>query len=330
MSKKDEICFEFWRNRPECYAELFNRLVFGCDLIDWRNLKERNVKQGFSKSRKEYWRDNLRESAISFADGMRTYIFVGIEDSSYVDYGAPLKAMLYDAMTLRDQFQRNESLRGDEFLSSFPKDGILKPVITVFLDWSGKNWDGPMRLLDMYDPKERERLGPFLNDYRIHVISPAKLGENLILKLDTELREIMAFQKYRNSGNQLKRIIRSDRYRFNSLSEMSAELITAVAKTKTDFANLKKEGETTINMCLGIDQICEEARREGRREMREEVRKAKAERKAALAERKTALAERREEEARRKKAEAETRELLRKYNTLKAQLEALNQNTAAQ
>ena len=309
MGKKDRICFEFWRNRPECYAELFNRLVFGRDLIDWKELKERNVKLGFPRGGTEYWRDNLRESTIAFADGKRMYVFSGIEDSSYVDYGAPVKGMLYDARTLREQFIRNAALRGDELLSSFRKGGILKPVITVFLDWTGREWDGPLRLFDMFDPQERELLAPFLNDYQVHVISPAKLEETRILKLDTELREIMAFQKYRSSADQLKRIIESDRYRFESLSEMSAKLITAMSNTRVNLSKLKKkEGEgTTVNMASGFDELlereCRKARLKARREVREEVRKANAGR---------------------KEAEAESRELRRKYNVLKAELDALN------
>ena len=323
MGKKDEICFEFWRNRPECYAELFNRLVFGRDLINWRELKERNVKQGFPEGKREYWRDNLRESVLWMQDGRRIYAFTGIEDSTYVDYGAPVKGMLYDALTLREQFIRNAALRGDELLSSFPKGGILKPVITVFLDWTGREWDGPLRLFDMFDPWEL--LAPFLNDYQVHVISPAKLEETRILKLDTELREIMAFQKYRNVMDQLKRIIRSDRYRFDSLTELSAELITTVTNTKVNLANLKREGESTVNMCLAIDQMCEEARREGRREVLEEVRKTNAGRKEAEARRKEAETRRKEAEARQKKAEAESRELRRKCSELRAQLEMLKE-----
>ena len=319
MGKKDEICFEFRRNRPECYAELFNRLVFGRDLISWRELKELNVKQGFPEGRREYWRDNLRKSVLCMQDGRRTYAFAGIEDSTYVDYGAPVKGMLYDALTLREQFIRNEALRGDAFLSSFPKGGILKPVITVFFDWTGKNWDGPLHLFDMFDPQERNLLAPFLNDYQVHVISPGKLEESRILTLDTELREIMAFQKYRNVMDQLKRIIRSERYRFDSLTELSAELITTVTNTKVNLANLKREGETTVNMCLAIDQMCEEARQEGRMEVLEEVRKANAGRKEAESRQKEA-------EARQKKAEAESREFRRKYNELRAQLEMLKGN----
>ncbi len=71
-------------------------------------------------------------------------------------------------------------------------------------------------------------------------------------------------------------------------------------------------------MCLAIDQMCEEARREGRREVLEEVRKANAGRKEAEARRKEA-------EARRKEAEAEYRELRRKCSELRAQLEMLKE-----
>lgn len=70
-----------------------------------------------------------------------------------------------------------------------------------------------------------------------------------------------------------------------------------------NLAKIKKEGGTTVNMRLAIDQMCEEVRREGRREMLKEVRKA---------------------DAGRKEAEAESRELRRKYNVLKAELDALN------
>ena len=157
------------------------------------------------------------------------------------------------------------------------------------------------------------------------MISPAKLEETRILKLDTELREIMAFQKYRNVMDQMKRIIRSDRYRFDSLTELSAELITTVTNTKVNLANLKREGESTVNMCLAIDQMCEEARREGRLEVLEEVRKANARRKEAEARRKEAETRRKEAEARQKEAEAESRELRRKCSELRAQLEMLKE-----
>ena len=161
MGKTDHLTRKYWHDHPESFAEAFNVFVFGKKIIDPKLLRplDPNFLYRSNGAIREKQRDNLRSAEVR-QYGNSFLVLLGIEDSSYVDYTAPVRQMMYDSLSYLRQISafRKDALRGDEWLSGFPKTGKLHPVCTLYYYWGNRKWDGPRSLHDMIDSGQLPRL----------------------------------------------------------------------------------------------------------------------------------------------------------------------------
>ena len=203
-------------------------------------------------------------------DGKAVYLMLGLEIQDKVHYAMPVRTMLYDAMEYASQVQKNAKLikksgrekaerkvDSGEFLSGFRKDDRLIPVITLVLYLNPDTWDGPRSLSDMYAPYD-DAIKPYINDYKINLISPAELGHEDFVKFHTDLGKVLEFIKCSDDKGKMEKFKEE-----NADFIFSAEAVLFLNETTHTKLTLNEDKEE-ISMCKALDDMCADAREEGR------------------------------------------------------------------
>ena len=210
------------------------------------------------------YRDNMKIWA-AMQDGKAVYVLLGNENQSKVHYAMPVKNMLYDSINYAGQVDEARqsyrnfrydndgvkiTLTSEEFLSGFRKGDWLIPVITAVILFDPDEWDAPMSIHEMLDVDEA--LLPFIPDYRINLIAPAKISDSEFSsreaagKFHTGFGTLMQVIKHQNEIG-VADIIRNA----PKVDVASADMIAEVAKIKFE-KNVDEEGE--MDMCKGMEE----------------------------------------------------------------------------
>ena len=188
--------------------------------------------------------------------------------------------MLYDAMQLEKQVRdlasqhRKEGKNGtsEEYLSGMKKEDRLSPVITLVINFGGKKWDAPLSLREMYG-EQPEKVLPFIQDYRVFMIDPMEMSDNDLQKLNSSLREVLAYIKYQRDKARMEKLLNEDS-KFSCLETNAALVINAM----TNAGIAIDPNKEVVNMCEAIRQMVDEGIMLGekRGEKRGEMQKALA------------------------------------------------------
>ncbi len=167
-------------------------------------------------------------------DGNRIYVILGAELQGKVHYAMPVKDGLYDMIGYSKQVEENRKslsknssdaddaeiisedgvlrikLTSEEFLSGFRKEDRLIPIITAVIYVGAEPWDGPRCLFDMMDIDD-ERIKPFLNNYKLNIISAADMAEGDFEKFHTDLG--LAMQIIKHQKDDADKIIEGTNHR---------------------------------------------------------------------------------------------------------------------
>ena len=291
MSNADVVTKNYMRAN-KIFADAFNYLLYdGRPVIDPDSLREldstelallfgdtgggtdkSSFDKGSHKKNPEYietvqkYRDVLK-SAVIKQDDSASYVILGLENQTSVNYAIAVKNIIYDALQYGRQVREiadthkksSQGFKGRssaEFLSGFCKGDRLKPVITLVIHFGADEWDGPLSLHEMIDFDD-PTLMKFVSDYTVHLIDPARLSDDELLKFSTSLREILQYIKY--SKDKVKLLdITSDNPRM-LLDIEAAQVIGTVTDTPVNVYGEKEK----VNMCQAIRELMEDSKIEG-------------------------------------------------------------------
>ena len=253
----------------EVFADVFNYLIYdGEQVIKPEQLTDMDTTQyvipyhedekGKPEAAQKY-RDTLKTLAVK-TDDRYTYLVLGIENQSHVHYAMPVRNMLYDAMQLEKQVRdlasqhRKEGKNGtsEEYLSGMRKEDRLSPVITLVINFGGKKWDAPLSLREMYG-EQPEKVLPFIQDYRVFMIDPMEMSDNDLQKLNSSLREVLAYIKYQRDKARMEKLLNEDS-KFSCLETNAALVINAM----TNAGIAIDPNKEAVNMCEAIRQMVDE------------------------------------------------------------------------
>ena len=110
-------------------------------------------------------------------------------------------------------------------------------------------------MLSVQDPE----ILSLVPDYRINLFSPAEIKDEELNKLQSNLREVMLFIKYAKDKRKLKELT-SENSSFQSLELKAARVIDSITGINLRFT----ETEGGVNMCQAVQEMCDDARAEGR------------------------------------------------------------------
>ena len=205
------------------------------------------------------WNAMMDENAI--------YVILGAELQDRVHYGMPVKDGLYDMLgyskqiaEIKRSYRKDAAKEGEitvdngvvkikltseEFLSGIRKEDKLIPIITAVVYLGEDPWDGPRSLFEMLDIRDK-RLIPFLNNYKLNLISPADMEEDEFEKFRTELGYVMKLIKHQSEDAD-ELIIREGH---RKISAETAHFLNAAMKL-----NLEYEVEPGgVDMCKAMEK----------------------------------------------------------------------------
>lgn len=187
----------------------------------------------------------------------------------------PIRNFLYDALTMEkqrriisDRYARKENckeLSEDEYICRFSRSDKIKSVITLVVNWSGKPWDGPLTLREMYDCPD-DWIVQYAPDYRVHLLDPMTLPDARLVEFQSELKPVFAFSKYQRDKKELQSATETRPELFGEIGSLAADVIF-----QTTGVNLKRrKKEERVDMCTAIREMCADAHQEGLLAGREE------------------------------------------------------------
>ena len=257
--------------KKEAFADAFNFLLYdGEPILNPTNLHEMDTSQitvpygNNAHLPVQKYRDLLRIWE-AMTDGKAIYVILGAEIQGNVHYAMPVKNGLYDWIGYSNQVEearksfkkkkglhKNDAelyaedgilkikLTSDEFLSGFRKNDRLIPIITAVIYVGADPWDGPRSLFDMIDISDK-RILPFLNDYKLNIISAVDMAEEDFEKFQTDLG--LAMQIIKHQKVDADKIIEKTNHR--KIDADAAFFIKEAAKLDLEF----ERKETEIDMC---------------------------------------------------------------------------------
>ena len=267
MGTADIVTKEYMRENA-IFADVFNYLIYGGKkVIDPAGLTEVDTATSAvgKKDALQKYRDVLKAAVIK-QDEKMSYVLLGVENQTDVHYAMPVRNAIYalqygkqvsDIAAGHRRSQKDYSGKtGGEYLSGFLKEDHIKPVITLVIHFGAEEWDGPLSLHEMMPIRDMEILS-YVENYRIHLIDPAKLTEEELNKFSTSMREVMGYIKYSNNKEKLLDFLRTDTHK--SIEMNAARVIKTITKTPIKISE-EKEG---IEMCQAIEELIAESEARG-------------------------------------------------------------------
>ena len=267
MGTADMVTKEYMRENA-IFADVFNYLIYGGKkVIDPAGLTEVDTATSAvgKKDALQKYRDVLKAAVIK-QDEKMSYVLLGVENQTDVHYAMPVRNAIYalqygkqvsDIAAGHRRSQKDYSGKtGGEYLSGFLKEDHIKPVITLVIHFGAEEWDGPLSLHEMMPIRDMEILS-YVENYRIHLIDPAKLTEEELNKFSTSMREVMGYIKYSNNKEKLLDFLRTDTHK--SIEMNAARVIKTITKTPIKISE-EKEG---IEMCQAIEELIAESEARG-------------------------------------------------------------------
>ena len=275
MSDKDSITKEYMK-QPDRFADLFNGFCFGGE----EKLRPDELKDMDTTSivlpygsdgaalPEQKARDVLKLALKT--DGKAAYCILGVENQTEVHTAMPIRNMLYDAMTLTEQVvatakshkaAHNHGNDKAEFLSGFHRDDKVLPVITLVVYWGADDWDAPVTLREMYPEGVDEGILKYATDYKMNLISPAKMTDQQLDVFRSDLKAVLKFIKHSRDKVELANLVNNNQD-YKSLDRLAAQTISVCSGQNFNFP----VGEERIDVCKAIDDMITDARNEAQDE----------------------------------------------------------------
>ncbi len=271
MGNKDNATKNFIE-KNRIFADVFNFFIYdGEQVIKPDTLQPLdtteiilNQKLPINKNSLKKYRDIIKQWAIK-RDDKATYVLLAVENQSDINYAMPVRTMLYDALRYSNQIENiaNENIKNkklkssNEFLSGLLKTDKIMPIMTVIINFSGKIWNAPKTLKQMFHDFDKRFL-KFIKDYEINLIDPVAIGKDNFDKFITELREVLLYIKYSKDKVNLYNVVKNDKG-FESVPNEAVSLINTLTGSNLEINEMKEES----NMCEAIEGIKEDGRKEG-------------------------------------------------------------------
>ena len=282
MGKTNDVTSVFMR-KNENFAQVFNWKVFGgksvirsellqeLDTTELAIFQEDDTNTGTSV---ELYRDVKKK----YVDKDReAYLILGIENQTDIHYARPVKDMFYDALEYRKQVanlremhrQKKEHGSKAEFLSGFHREDRLIPIITLTIYFGAEEWDAPLSLYEMMQWNELDSdIKEFIQDYRIHLISPSTMTEEDFQKLgDSEFGGVMQFVRWSKDWKKMKQYMEGQPLAMREMSVEGVEVLNAITGRKLSYNREDK----VINVCKAWDDIRDMDMAKGKAEGKAEI-----------------------------------------------------------
>ena len=271
MGKMDIRTREYVRD-ARIFADICNYKLFdGEQIIKPEQLTQKDpgelimpFKEGDISIPIQKFRDVMKTVQIKASD-KATFIVVGVENQSEINYAMVIRNMLYDAINYSSQIdeiaKKNRKSKSKktsaEFLSGMRKNDKIKPVITIVVYWGMKKWDGACSIHEMVDAEEA--LLRYIPDYHMNLVSPNEIED--FTKFHTDVGLVLECLKCASDRDSLRNMINTKKKDFSEVNRSTAELITELTDIRINMEH--GEGSGKVDMCKAFEELLLESREEG-------------------------------------------------------------------
>lgn len=211
-------------------------------------------------------------------------IILGVEEQNYIDPSMPLRALEYTVLQysrqrrhIMKEHKDAKDLAEDEFLSSFSYQDRFRPVMVLIIYFGDKEWAGPRTLHELLDwtdiPREWESL---FMDYQMVLLEVQKIRQLGVFQSD--LRLLFGVLQNKKDKKNLKQFLDENQKAWDKVPQDFLDLLGELSGTgqarkfirKQQLLNTSKErGEDA--MWPALEEMMQDAREEGREEIRKEM-----------------------------------------------------------
>lgn len=270
MGKIDyELNHYFQDNRV--FADMVNLCVYDGEPVVSPQELESGSTVLYPKDGKDERRERRNDVSKRCSNGYSFCIYC-LENESKINYIMPVRNMEFEAACYREQLREidagheNSDFRNwSEFSSKFTKEDRLQPVIMLVLYWARKPWDGARSLMEMLDisEKEKTRLSPFLQNYRLNLINMYDLKHADACR--SQLKYVLRLLQRDQSREAVYREIQENP-EYGELDEETGRVMAVLLGDKElehCIKEQKEDGKGTFNMCKALDDMKKEAMQRG-------------------------------------------------------------------
>lgn len=277
MGKKN-IVWNDYISQNERFADFFNGVLFqGKQIVLPENLTELNTKLWRKQQGRNSYHEYIRDVVKLWEYKEKKYI-LGLEPEELPHYALPVKYLNYESLEYDRQYKeilkehrKKCDLLPDEYLSGFAASDRLIPIVTLGVYLGEKTWSGFTRLSEMIGIEEipfeiRGQIVSCCNEFHSNLLNIHALETSDIFR--TDLREVFGFLKRQGDKEKLVRYV-EENDTFRHLKEDAFEVLCTYSEAQK-LAIRKEEcwTERGINMCTAIRELMEDAREEGRIEVK--------------------------------------------------------------
>ena len=276
MGLKDSVTKDYIRDNA-VFADAFNYFLYGGEaVIDPKSLVEMDSTElavpyyidenkGMQTESAQKYRDALKSTTVMYND-KATYMILGVENQTDINYAMPVKNIVYDVLQygrqVTDLARRHRKEHPgkkpttEEFLSGIYKEDRLTPVITLVVHFGDSEWDGPMSLREMMATAD-EKILSYVPDYKINLLEPERMTPEEMGKFQSTLREVFRFIKFSKDGEKLDEYLQSED-RLKHLDVSAAKVIKVSTGSKFDIP----EGAEVVDVCQAERELINKAKEE--------------------------------------------------------------------
>ena len=275
MGSKEEPMITYYEDARH-FAWLVNGWIYhGKNGIDETQVSPKNIRLTGRTGKGRAARTRTRYRDISKEIGeLNVILIIGTEFQSFVDYSMPVRIMDYDALEYKAQIQtiksarRNETITSDKIpgvdLSPLTKEDKLTPVITLVLYMGTDPWDAAKNLQGLLNlsnvPPEFKK---YIPDYPIHVLDICHTTDERLLEFPKDLASMFLTIKYQRDFKTLQTVLKS----IPELDTVEPETFDTawnfLDKRMLKFKDKAQNTEGDVNMCVAVDQMLDEGRKQG-------------------------------------------------------------------
>ena len=264
--------------RPAVFADLVNGLLHGGEqVLRPEDLTPLPLRYGVIVEEDGRRRavEKTGDVRMKAENDIYSVTFFG-EAQTKVDYGMPVRNMLYDALEYHRQVremekghrERGELKSSEEMMSGVTKEDRLRPVVNLVL-YMGKEWDGSKSLHEMLrvnrENEEVKELLPFVADYRLNIV-PVRAIQNPE-SYKSCLQHIFYMLRFNEDKEKLYNYVNTHREELDRMDSVEMSAAFAMLGERKRLRKLvsrqKKEGKE-IGMCKAIDDLILDGEKRGR------------------------------------------------------------------
>ena len=272
---KANVAVNRWLGDNERFASLYNGVVFGGRQIikpeELENLDRETDILLTDKSGKTKGIERRRDIIKRWKKGADLAI-LACESQERIHYAMPVRCMLYDGLTYKDQIrelrrrygknckEKNAPyLTAEEYLSGFRKDDVIYPVITLVFYYNEKKWDGAVDLYEMFaggeDPMIKDALRQYIPDYRMNLIDAGHMEEAQLEKFGADLQQVLGMLKYRDRRKELQGYIQKNEKYFSSVDAETYQALCSFLNMEKGIKEVEAmQKEERVNMCQALEE----------------------------------------------------------------------------